>query len=144
MPIDLATDPLFTAGSPGMAEIVRRGYFGFTAAETWTPNVNLYEMASRYLVCVDLAGVEKDKIDLTVVDGRLRLRGSRPVPAFPADVEPAGGAEKSQDRRARLHLMEIDHGAFTREVDLPEDIRQADIVATYRNGMLWIEIPKTK
>jgi HSP20 family molecular chaperone IbpA len=43
----------------------------------------------------------------------------------------------------RVHLMEIDHGPFTREVELPPDADKAGISASYRNGMLWIEIPKT-
>lgn len=39
--------------------------------------------------------------------------------------------------------MEIDHGAFSREVELPLDINSEDITANYRNGMLWIEVPKS-
>ncbi len=39
--------------------------------------------------------------------------------------------------------MEIDHGAFSREVELPLDVNRENIAANYRNGMLWIEIPKT-
>jgi HSP20 family molecular chaperone IbpA len=38
--------------------------------------------------------------------------------------------------------MEIDHGAFTREVELPPDTNRDRIVAAHKNGMLWIEIPK--
>ena len=39
--------------------------------------------------------------------------------------------------------MEIDHGAFCREVELPEDVDRKRIAANSRNGMLWIELPKT-
>ena len=39
--------------------------------------------------------------------------------------------------------MEIDHGGFCREVELPEDVDRDRIAANYRNGMLWIELPKT-
>jgi HSP20 family molecular chaperone IbpA len=38
--------------------------------------------------------------------------------------------------------MEIDHGAFAREVELPPDADRESITANYRNGLLWIEIPK--
>ena len=39
--------------------------------------------------------------------------------------------------------MEIDHGAFYREVELPDAGRPGQIIAAhYRNGMLWIELPK--
>ena len=47
-----------------------------------------------------------------------------------------------EPRKVRVHLMEIDHGSFSREVELPPDIVADKIMATYRSGMLWIEIPK--
>lgn len=140
MAVDFATEQLFAATlTPGSAESIRRGYLGFYGTQTWTPNVNLYETRRCYLVCVDLSGVEKDKIDLTVVENRLTLKGSRAVPSLPPGEE---GLAHDPGGKVRLHLMEIDHGPFTREVELPDDIRQSDIAASYRNGMLWIEIPK--
>ncbi len=52
-------------------------------------------------------------------------------------------AAASPDRaKLRVHVMEIDHGAFYREVELPDQVDQTKIVAHYRNGMLWVELPK--
>jgi HSP20 family protein len=119
-----------------MMDQLQKGYFSFCPAETWTPPVNLYENDIGYIVVVDLAGVDKEKIDLAVVDGQLRLRGQRAVPVTP----------DGSDARAmglRVHLMEIDYGPFCREVGLPNDVAQDKIRATYLNGMLWIELPKT-
>ena len=42
----------------------------------------------------------------------------------------------------RVHLMEIDHGAFAREVELPHDVIKEGINAKYVDGLLWIELPK--
>src|SRR6478672_10527207 len=126
---------------------MQKGFYVYSG-ETWTPNVNLYETADVYLVCVDLAGVEKEKIDVEVQDQRLRLRGARAVPRFdePEDAarpdERAEQAREQANRRVRVHLMEIDHGPFSREVELPSDANRERISATYRNGLLWIEIPK--
>jgi HSP20 family protein len=124
---------------------LQKGYYNFYPSETWTPNVNLYETAIGYLVCVDLAGVDKEKIDVEVADGRLRLRGRREVPAC-ADATEGGsepGRDGEQPARVRVHLMEIDHGSFAREVELPQGVDRNRISAQYRNGMLWVEIPKT-
>ncbi len=44
--------------------------------------------------------------------------------------------------RYKVHLMEIDHGQFVREVDLPQNVSQDRIHATYHNGLLWVELPK--
>src|SRR3954453_14013057 len=70
---------------------MQKGFYVYSS-DTWTPNVNLYETAGTYLVCVDLAGVDKDKIDVEVVDQRLTLRGARAVPNFEEDADPAAAA----------------------------------------------------
>src|SRR5438270_6595694 len=139
MPIELATDPPFqhlARQANKLMEQMQRGYYNFCPSETWTPNVNLYETGEVYLVCVDLAGVAKEKIDVEVADGRLKLRGTRSVPRLDEEAEAAEG------HRIRVHLMEIDHGGFCREVELPPDAARERITAQYRNGLLWIEIPK--
>ena len=121
-----------------LMEQMQKGYFNYCPAETWTPAVNLYENDVGYLVCVDLSGVEKEKIDVVVSDGHLRLRGNRLVPLHPGD----GDEAEARAARLRVHLMEIDHGPFCREVPLPEDVAVEQIHAQYLNGMLWVELPK--
>jgi len=138
MPVSTATDQPFqnlTRQAGKMMEQLQKGFF--YPSETWTPNVNLYETAGTYLVCVDLAGVEKEKIDVEVMDRRLKLRGARAVPSYELAESPEG------HEKVRIHLMEIDHGAFSREVEIPADTDRQKITASYRNGMLWIEIPKS-
>jgi HSP20 family protein len=123
-----------TRHSNKLMEQLQKGFY--YSNECWTPNVNLYETSVAYVVCVDLAGVDKEKIDVEVVDRHLRLRGSRLVPSIQE-------GESETHERIRVHLMEIDHGAFTRDVEIPADANRQSITATYRNGLLWIEIPKT-
>ena len=118
-------------------QMMQKGYFNFCPSETWTPAVNLYEHDDAYLVCVDLAGVDKEKIDVEVRDNQLTLRGTRHVPML-EDHRTQGEA----GRRPRVHLMEIDHGGFCRQVELPVDVLRDQISAQYVNGMLWVEIPK--
>jgi HSP20 family protein len=140
MSVTFATEQPFGSVSRQMNKIIdqiNKGYYNFVPNETWTPAVNLYETETAYLVCVDLAGVDKEKIDLTVVDQRLRLRGTRTVPIHPDASE----GELAQ-KRVKVHLMEIDHGGFSREVELPHDVEHDQITANYRNGLLWIELPK--
>ena len=116
---------------------MQKGFYSFFPHQTWTPSVNLYETDHAYLICVDLAGVEKAKIDIEVVEQRVTLKGNRSVPAC-EQTEPATGKA-----RTRLHLMEIDHGPFAREVELPQNVERDKITAKYIDGMLWIELPKS-
>jgi HSP20 family protein len=139
MPIENATEQPF--GSIGrqvnkILDQVQKGYYSFYPADTWTPSVNLYEVETGYRVCVDLSGVEKEKIDITIAGQRLTLKGHRQVPCHP------DGDGEIQTKRVRVHLMEIDQGSFSREVELPDDANPDSITAIYRNGLLWIELPR--
>jgi HSP20 family protein len=141
MSLTAASEPPFgKLGRPAskLMDQLQKGYYNFYPGEAWAPNVNLYETDSTYLVCVDLAGVDKNKIDIEVNGNRLSIKGARAVPVFESD--PAKEAEAS--RKTRVQIMEIDHGAFCRDVELPQGVPQDRISAVYRNGMLWIEIPK--
>ena len=152
MPPLAAAEPSFTnitRQANKLMEQMQKSYFSYCPSETWTPSVNLYETEESYLVCADLAGVEKEKIDVEVVEQVLKLKGTRAVPTYEdaiaaASHEPGDAAAATgEHRRVRIHLMEIDHGSFCREVELPEDVDRDRISANYRNGMLWIELPKT-
>ena len=137
MPIITAAEQPFSNLTRQASKLMEQFQKGFYyPSECWTPSVNLYETATAYVVCVDLAGVDKEKIDVEVVDHRLKLRGAREVPSY----GPIGSPDPHE--KVRVHLMEIDHGAFTREVEIPTDADRQSITATYRNGLLWIEIPK--
>ncbi len=140
MPPELVAAGQFGNMSPQVAKMMEqlnKGYYGFMPGEVFIPNVNLYETEVDYRVCVDLAGVDKDKIDITVVDQRLTIRGQRPVPQCIAPPCP-----DPDQARLRVHLMEIDHGSFAREVELPHDVVKERIAARYVDGLLWIELPK--
>jgi HSP20 family protein len=143
-----AADPSFsniTRQANKLIEQMQKSYFNFCPSETWTPSVNLYETADSYLVCADLAGVDKEKIEVEVVGQTLKLRGTREVPTYEEAIKAGARDQKGgghEPRRVRIHLMEIDHGGFCREVELPEDVDQNKISANYRNGILWIELPK--
>ena len=105
-------------------------HYGHT--DNWTPAINLCEHERYYCVVVDLAGVQAAKIDLRAEGGVLVLAGDRAMPSEPKSVG-----------NVRLHLMEIDQGPFHREIQLPEGVDVDAIEAFYRNGYLWIRIPKT-
>jgi HSP20 family protein len=139
---DAATEPPFGNIKRQMNKLMdqmQKGFFTFSPNETWTPNVNLYENDASYVVCVDLAGVVKEEIDLNVDKNTLTLRGSRAVP-----IQSSEDSSEATPSRYRVHLMEIDHGHFVRDVELPHDVHSEQITASYRNGMLWIELPKKK
>src|SRR5687767_4569182 len=145
MSIETASDPNFATlqrQMQRMMEQMQKNFFNFCPSETWTPNVNLYENDTAYVVCVDLSGVDKEKIAVVVADQKLTLRGARLVPTMPHNDDDPSSSPHPPTEKLRVHLMEIDHGPFCREVELPADVAQDQINAIHRNGLLWIELPK--
>lgn len=124
-----------TGTSKVVEQLQSKAYYGFRAKGTWTPDVNVYETDGAYVICVDISGVDKEKLEITVQESRLFIRGHRQVP----HCQITGNF---QSARVRLHLMEIDHGTFARDVELPLEVRHKNVVARYENGLLWIELPK--
>lgn len=115
-------------------QVLGPSYHQYCPAETWQPAINLSEDDASYCLVVDLAGVKGEELDLRTDNNAVILTGERETPQPP---EVAG--------TVRMHLMEIDHGRFCREIKLPDDanIDNADAIeAAYRGGFLWVKIPK--
>ena len=128
------------AGSPSdepgerTRKVVGVRFHRYRPDNAWEPAINLYEGPKQYFMVVDLAGArpeDEEQFALSVGDGVITVSGVRATP-FPPE---AGGT-------LRMHLMEIDHGRFSRTVELPRDVDVENISAKYRGGYLWIRLPK--
>jgi len=106
--------------------------FGAVSAEqAWTPAVNVYECGSSVHVCVELAGVKRESLSVTVEPGRLLIQGRRAVP------------EPDDDAAQCIRAMEIDHGLFRRALALPDNVRLDEVRSAMRDGLLWVVLPMT-
>ncbi len=114
-----------------MDELMGPNLTRLVSSGAWEPAWNVYEFTDRYVICVDLAGVRHDKIDLHLDRGTLRLRGYREKPVW-----------KKETEAPSVHMMEIDWGEFERSLALPPDVGGAGVTAAYRNGYLWVELLK--
>ena len=111
-----------------------RSQFPSFALRAWEPAINAYRCEQCIRICVDLAGVDRSLIDLTVEPRRVVIRGTRELP------EPSG----AEGRTVQLLAMEIDYGPFERQIDLPVEVEVEKAHAEQRNGLLWISLPLRK
>jgi len=116
-------------------EMMNRNFFRSSTPDSWQPALNVYEAPGRFLVCVDLAGMDRREIEVWAEDTTLHVNGVRPKPAIP-------GASEGED--LSVHVMEIDSGRFHRKVPIPPDVDCKAIRAIYRHGFLWIVMPRTR
>jgi len=105
----------------------RLNRLGSEEAPGWTPAVDLYETADRFVVSVELPGMNHENIRIDAQEQTLVIRGERPCQT-PGD--------------ARFLRVERGHGAFMRSFPLPQPVRAAEISAEFRNGVLTVLVPK--
>ncbi len=112
-------------------ELTRLRFASFYSPATWVPAINAYRCRDGFVICVDLAGLDRSGIDVRVESRRLIIRGQRQLP------------EPEETAGPPLHVlaMEIDHGPFAREVVLPAEVDPEEVRAEQRNGLLWISLP---
>jgi HSP20 family protein len=112
-------------------EVTKTKFIHFAVPDGWQPALNAFRCGNRFIICVELAGIEKSAVEVSAESRRLLIRGVRASPEPSCDEGPA------------LHVLalEIDHGSFERILDLPAEIEPEQVTAEHRNGLLWIKLP---
>jgi HSP20 family protein len=118
-------DQMRTATSPTMGtEMGLRGGLGTNTGEFGIgTNLTTESTEDGYLVVADLPGFERSEIDVRFDEGTLTVSAE-------SDVESESEMGRSR-RQRRVHEA----------VRIPGSVRQSDITATYRNGVLEVTLP---
>lgn len=103
------------------------GWHSETPPLGFVPRVDVYRDESRMLIQVEAPGVAESSLRLHFEPGQLIIEGRRERPPLPSS--------------ARCLCVEIDYGAFRREVALPPDADADGIQARYQAGVLIIAVP---
>jgi len=94
------------------------------------PEVNVSENGENFFVRAELPGVKPEDLDVTVVNGRLVIRGERKIAA--------------EEERANYHRREREGGVFRRILALPDRVDPAKVSATMKNGILTVTLSKAE
>ncbi len=88
--------------------------------------VDTYRLGDAFVAEIDLPGVDRDSIDVTVEDNMLHVAAHRSARYEGAD---------------EVALRERRHGAMTRQLLLADGLDMTNITASYDDGVLRLEIP---
>lgn len=99
----------------------------------WSPPISLCETAADILICIDVPGVTRERLDVRVDQNCLVVTGQRPVSA-PTTV--------ANGHRPRV-IAEQPFGAFRREVLLPFGLKTSEMSAQLKEGVLVVRIPRS-
>ena len=92
--------------------------------------VDVYETRERLVVKARTAGVNKDELDVSISDNQLTVRGTLS----------AGNEEDVEN----YFLQECYWGEFSRTIALPVPVKEEDIEAVLKDGVLTISFGKVK
>jgi len=107
----------------GDAERADFPHWALLASESW-------ETAQSVIVRIEMPGMNKEDIDVSIYRGSLRIRGEK---------------RSAGDHQGRLyHLMERAYGRFERTISLPHNIDAAQAEVSYQDGVITVIVPKTE
>ena len=95
----------------------------------WTPPLDLYQNNDNIVAVVELPGMKKDDIEISLQDGTLIISGERKE-------------ETSQENGATR--TERSTGKFRRSITLPTRVDANKVSATYKDGILTVTLPKAE
>lgn len=107
-------------------EFFRRPVLAETIAE---PAVEVAETDGEVIVKMEVPGVDKDQIHLTVADDELTVRGET--------------RKETEEKKKHYYRQEIRYGAFQRSVALPVEVDAAKAKAELKHGVLQVTLPKS-
>jgi HSP20 family protein len=94
------------------------------------PAAEVSETDNDVTVKLEVPGVDKDQVTVSVTDDVLTVRG---------EVR-----KESEKKEKNYYRQEIRYGAFERMLRLPAEVDSARATAQLKNGMLTIALPKSK
>ncbi|HEY3601438.1 MAG TPA: Hsp20/alpha crystallin family protein [Chthoniobacterales bacterium] len=95
----------------------------------WTPALDLYQTNDNIVAVVEIPGMKKEEIDISLHDGMLTIAGERAT---------STGEGENAERTERFS------GKFRRSISLPTRVDAGKVSASYKDGILTVTLPKAE
>jgi HSP20 family protein len=95
----------------------------------WSPALDLYQSNDNVIARVELPGMRKEDIEISLHDGMLTINGERQ-------------GETSEGDKAERTERYV--GKFRRSISLPTQVDANKVTANYRDGILTVTLPKAE
>ena len=112
------------------------GFGGFPAESgaglrtLWAPRIEMCERGGKLLIEADLPGVRKEDLNVRVEQDAVVIEGQR--------------RQQFEREEQGIYHTERSYGSFHRVIPLPEGVDTEQAKATFRDGVLDIELPAPK
>jgi len=106
-----------------------RGFMPAIKGSFFEPDIDIREEEDNYIVKIDLPGMEKDNINIEIKDNILTVSGERETVI-------------EENKGDKFFRQERSYGHFSRSFPLPDDVKEDQITADYKNGVLTVKIAR--
>ena len=100
------------------------------SSRSWIPAVDIRETEDSLKLLVDLPGMTKENVNITVENNVLSISGERKL--------------ENEERNDTFHRLERSYGAFTRSFTLAPTVAADRVDASFHDGVLEITLPKAE
>lgn len=93
----------------------------------WVPNTDVYINGNGLVIKVEIAGMRREDLEITIEGNRLKISGQRP--------------DCCRAQKCKFLVMEINYGTFESIIEIPSGYDLSQAKAAYQNGFLQIDVP---
>jgi HSP20 family protein len=94
------------------------------------PRVDETEDEKAFHIQVELPGMDKEDVDITLSNGMLMIRGEK--------------KREDEEKGKDFYRKERSFGSFRRTLPIPAEVNEQAIEASFKKGVLYIELPKSE
>ncbi|MEP0546830.1 MAG: Hsp20/alpha crystallin family protein [Rhodothermales bacterium] len=96
----------------------------------WAPRADISETDDAFVLALDLPGIGRDDLDITVEDGTLKISGERSM--------------REEHESGQFHRVERSYGRFFRSFNFGPNVDPDNIDATFDDGVLTLRVGKAE
>ena len=101
-----------------------------SGAAPWVPAVDLMENEAEFKLVVELPGIPRDDVKISLTDNVLTLRGEKKT--------------QVEEKNESWHHVERSYGSFERSFNLASPVDAGKVKAKFENGLLIVTLPKSE
>jgi HSP20 family protein len=131
-PIHRDIDRLFDHFFRGFGDMGRGNLGSFPAfgeGGLLKPKVDLSATEREYLLTIEIPGVSEKDVSVDISGTTMTVKGEK--------------RQEKEEKETNYYRIERSYGSFQRVLSLPDDVDQAAIKASFKNGVLSITMPRT-
>jgi HSP20 family protein len=101
----------------------------YPAGAQWAPSMDISETKDSLIAKLEVPGMDPNDLQISLQENLLTIKGDK--------------RQEQEEQEEHYHRVERTYGMFVRSVRLPVTVDGSKVVASFKNGLLTVTLPKT-